>query len=77
MNQYREAIPVFQKALGTRTYDSLTQVASYYLGFCYLKTGNVPDSEIAFKKASEGERLGNPEIAKDALYQYGKGFLCY
>lgn len=72
MNQFQEAIPVFQKALGTRTYDSLTQVASYYLGFCYLKTGNVPDSRIAFQKAAQGERLGNPEIAKDALYQYGK-----
>ncbi len=72
MGQFQEAIPIFQKALGSRTYDSLTQVASYYLGFCYLKTGQESDSRIAFKKAVEGERFGNAAIAKDALYQYGK-----
>lgn len=72
MQQYREAIPIFQRALGRQAYDSLTQVASYYLGFCYLKTDQESESRIAFKKAAEGERLGNPEIAKDALYQYGK-----
>jgi tetratricopeptide (TPR) repeat protein len=71
LKEYPEAIPVFQKALGQR-YDSLTQVTSYYLGFCFLKEKDEANARVAFKKAAEGERLGNPEIAKDALYQYGK-----
>ncbi len=71
LKEYPAAIPVFQKALGRR-YDSLTQVTSYYLGFCFLRENDEPNARVAFQKAAEGERLGNPEIAKDARYQYGK-----
>lgn len=71
LQEYQEAVPIFQKALGRR-YDSLSQVSSYYLGFCFLKEGDEANARVAFQKAAEGERLGNPEIAKDALYQYGK-----
>jgi TolA-binding protein len=71
MNQYPEAIPVFKRALGGN--DSLEQVASYYLGFCYLEEKDEQNARFAFKKAAEESGISsNPQIAEDALYQYAK-----
>lgn len=66
--KYADAIPIFQRALGGA--DSLEQVASYYLGFCYLEEKDEQNARFAFKKASEQQ--DNPQIAEDALYQYAR-----
>lgn len=71
-DNYSDAIPNFQKALIQIQTDSLTQVSSYYLGFCYLKLKDNENAKIAFQKASQGESSGNTEISQDALYQYAK-----
>jgi len=71
-NEFARAVPIFQKALGQS--DSLEQVASYYLGFCFLKIQppNQDAAKLAFQKAVEVGNRGNPEIVKDALFQYAK-----
>jgi TolA-binding protein len=66
-----DAIPSLEKAITSQS-DSLTQAASYYLGFCFLKKPDLPSARFAFQKASvEGPKL-NPSISKDALYQFAK-----
>jgi len=70
--QYEAAVPSLQRALGRNTYDSLTQVASYYLGFCFLEMKDEPNARVAFDKAAKGAQFGNAEVAKDALYQYAR-----
>ncbi|MEM7510259.1 MAG: tetratricopeptide repeat protein, partial [Bacteroidota bacterium] len=71
LQKYREAIPVYQKVL--RPADSLAQVASYYLGFSYLKNGDPESAKFAFNQAANSNQIDNdPEFAMDALYQYGK-----
>ncbi|MDP5169347.1 MAG: tetratricopeptide repeat protein, partial [Bacteroidia bacterium] len=66
--RYKDAIPVLEKALGSR--DSLAQVASYYLGFSFLQENDEASAKFAFQKASESK--DNLTITQDALYQYGK-----
>ena len=68
--RYADAIPLFQRALSLN--DALGQTSSYYLGFCYLETGDPASSKFAFKKAAEATGDVNPEITEDALYQYAK-----
>ncbi|MEO0472910.1 MAG: tetratricopeptide repeat protein, partial [Bacteroidota bacterium] len=68
--QFAEAIPIFQRVLSKN--DSLEQVASYYLGFCYLKQNDEPNAKVAFQKASQDVPNANTEIQQDALYQYAK-----
>ncbi|MDX2245900.1 MAG: tetratricopeptide repeat protein [Bacteroidia bacterium] len=71
-DEFTEAVPFFQKAMIQIQTDSLTQVSSYYLGFCYLKLKDNDNAKIAFQKATQGDATGNPEISQDALYQYAK-----
>ncbi|MEM6264706.1 MAG: tetratricopeptide repeat protein [Bacteroidota bacterium] len=68
--EYREAIPMFQKVLTAK--DSLTQIASYYLGFCYLVENDKPNARVAFFKAASAQAPYNETIREDALYQYAK-----
>lgn len=71
LSKYREAIPVYEKVLSPR--DSLAQVASYYLGFSFLKTGDPESAKFAFSQAANSNQIdNNPEFAMDATYQYGK-----
>lgn len=71
LEQYPSAIPLYKKALETER-DSLTQIASYYLGFCYLKTDNENNARVAFEKAAKAKDAFSDVIREDALYQYGK-----
>ena len=50
--------------------DSLGQVASYQLGYSYIQLKNKVAAMEAFKEASA--LSFNPEIAEDALFNYGK-----
>lgn len=70
-SQFQQAIPIFQRVLTVE--DSLTQVASYYLGFCFLKVGDPESAKFAFYKASQ--RLGAfsySNLQEEALFQYAK-----
>lgn len=69
---FEEAVPHFEKALGSK--DSLEQVASYYLGFCFLKQNpkDEASAKFAFQRASQDAAYANPEIIEDALYQSAK-----
>lgn len=69
-DQFKDAIPVFERALSKD--DSVSQVASYYLGFCFLEENDEPSAKFAFERAAKITRFGNPEIVEDALYQYAK-----
>ncbi|MCB0843070.1 MAG: tetratricopeptide repeat protein [Bacteroidetes bacterium] len=69
---YKSAIPLFQKSLVRLQTDSLTQLASYYLGFCYLEEKDEDNAKVAFQKATMSDQNGNPVIAEDALFQLGK-----
>lgn len=71
LEQYPSAIPLYKKALDTKR-DSLTQIASYYLGFCYLETDNQNNARVAFEKAAKAKDAISDVIKEDALYQYGK-----
>ena len=70
---YDKSIPYFQKVLTEN--DSLQQMASYYLGFCYLETKDERSARFAFQKAKEPVPNSNPAVTEDALYQYAK--VCY
>ncbi|MEZ4849391.1 MAG: tetratricopeptide repeat protein [Bacteroidia bacterium] len=50
----------------------MTQLASYYLGFCYLEEKDEDNAKVAFQKATMSDQNGNPVIAEDALFQLGK-----
>lgn len=71
--EYNRAIPFFEKVVTAD--DSLQQMASYYLGFCFLETGDPRSARFAFRKAKERILNGNEEVREDALYQYAK--VCY
>ncbi|GAB4415083.1 MAG: hypothetical protein OHK0039_23480 [Bacteroidia bacterium] len=68
--KYRDAIPEFQRALTQN--DSLSQISSYYLGFCYLEEKDPASAKFAFEKAAQAVGVGNPVVLQDALYQYAK-----
>lgn len=65
---YQDAIPVLERALGGE--DSLSQVASYYLGFSFLEENDESSAKFAFQKAAAS--TANPIITQESLYQYGK-----
>ncbi|MEL6676060.1 MAG: tetratricopeptide repeat protein [Bacteroidota bacterium] len=73
LGEYDEAIKLFDRAQG-RVRDSLYQVSSYYLGFCFLKKEPKDESgaKFAFQQAAEEIPNGNAQVTEDALYQYGK-----
>lgn len=66
LEKYKDAIPSFQKATGAN--DNLTQAAYYYLGHCYLKTGQDPFASSAFLSAYKSG--DDPKIKEDALFAY-------
>lgn len=68
LNNYGEAIPVLERALGGE--DSLGQVASYYLGFSFLEENDEQSAKFAFQKAADSK--ANETITQESLYQYGK-----
>ena len=72
LNQFEEAIPLFDRSLGRG--DSLEQIASYYLGFSFLKKNpkDEANAKFAFKRASESTAVSNPTIVEDALFQSAK-----
>lgn len=65
---YDEALSSF--ALATNADDELTQVATYHMGDCYLKTENKTYARNAFKESS---KFGYDQILQeDALFNYAK-----
>ncbi len=65
---YRDAIGNFERA--TKLKDEIGQTAWYYLGFCYLNTGQDKFARDSFLKAYRMQ--DNPEISEDALFNYAK-----
>ena len=66
--KYKAAITNFQRA--SKQSEKFGQNAWYYLGFCYLKTGEHKFAQSAFLKAyKQGD---DKKIATDALYNYVK-----
>ncbi len=66
--KYKAAITNFQRA--SKKTEKFEQNAWYYLGFCYLKTGEPKFAQSAFLKAY---KQGNDKkLATDALYNYVK-----
>ncbi|MFI3292564.1 MAG: tetratricopeptide repeat protein [Rikenellaceae bacterium] len=65
---YKDASLYLKSASGAD--DELTQNASYHLADCYLRLGNKSGAMQAFAMASSGDY--NPNIAEDALFNYGK-----
>jgi tetratricopeptide (TPR) repeat protein len=70
LRSYREAVPNLERAVGAP--DSLSQMASYYLGFCYIESKDPTSAKLAFQKAAQGGPGSKPAISEDALYQLGK-----
>ncbi|MEM7367117.1 MAG: tetratricopeptide repeat protein, partial [Bacteroidota bacterium] len=50
----------------------LSQMSSYYLGFCFLEEKNQDAAKLAFKKSALGKGSIHPKVKEDALYQYAK-----
>ncbi len=71
LQQFEQAIPVLQRVLTTD--DSLSQVAAYYLGFCFLNVNDPESAKFAFYKSSQAfGRNAYSELQEDALFQYAK-----
>lgn len=68
VKDYRGAIENFSR-MTDRT-DSLGQIASYHLGYSYIRTGNKVAAMGAFKEASEPGY--DPAIKEDAFFNYAK-----
>ncbi len=68
LTDYKTAQEHLRKASGAD--DALTQNASFHLADCYLRLGNKKGAMQAFAMASNDKY--NPEIAEDALFNYGK-----
>ena len=66
--KYKAAIANFQKA--SKLSEKFGQNAWYYLGFCYLKTGEPKFAQSAFLKAYKQDN--DKKLATDALYNYVK-----
>lgn len=71
LGQYDAAIPVYQQAIA-RERDTLTQIASYYLGFCFLEKNEKDNARAAFEIAAKTPEPSNPQVKQDALWQYAK-----
>ncbi|MEO0899498.1 MAG: tetratricopeptide repeat protein [Bacteroidota bacterium] len=69
---YNKAIPLFQRVIKQTATDTLSQVASYYLGFSLLETGNKDAAKLAFSSAARSGKNTIPLVTEDALYQYAK-----
>jgi len=69
---YEKAIPLFQKVIKQTASDTLSQVASYYLGFSLLEKDNQDAAKLAFSSAARSGQNTIPTITQDALYQYAK-----
>lgn len=69
--KYDAAIPVYQKAID-RKRDTLTQIASYYLGFCFLGKNEKDNARAAFEIAAKTPEPSNRQVKQDALWQYAK-----
>ncbi|MEO1416086.1 MAG: tetratricopeptide repeat protein [Bacteroidota bacterium] len=69
---YEASVPHFQKVIKQDATDSLSQIASYYLGFALLETNDEEAAKLAFFKAAQGGVQAVPTITQDALYQYAK-----
>jgi tetratricopeptide (TPR) repeat protein len=68
LEAYQRAGKSFEKV--AQQEDSLAQGASYYLGFCYLQSGEPEEARLAFRRA---QSLGqNPDFQRDGLFQYAK-----
>lgn len=65
-NKYREAIRMFQQAVGTR--DALTQNAQLQLGQMYLKTDNKQKAQMSFEAASRDNF--DPKVSETATFNY-------
>lgn len=65
---YQNAINNYKKVSSRR--DSLSQIAMYQLGDCFLQFDNRLEARIAFKAASKLHF--NPEIQESALFNYAK-----
>lgn len=66
--RYREASEALRRAAGPA--DALTQNAAYHLADCYLRLGEKQSAMQAFAMATD--KSHSPELAEDALYNYGK-----
>jgi len=66
--RYKEAAEVLRRAAGPA--DALTQNAAYHLADCYLRLGDKQSAMQAFAMATD--KLLLPEVAEDALFNYGK-----
>ncbi|WNJ18059.1 tetratricopeptide repeat protein [Pontibacter sp. G13] len=71
MGEYESAIPQLERAALVEE-DSLSQIASYYLGFCFLETKQNNDAQLAFQKAALNQDQDHLDVGEDALYQYAK-----
>lgn len=65
---FQNAVNNYKKVSSRR--DTLSQVAMYQLGDCFLKFDNRLEARIAFKAASKLHF--NPEIQESALFNYAK-----
>lgn len=63
---YDKAIKLFDRV--TKEPDSMSQVAYYQIGDCYMQLKNYAPARLAFKQASEID--SDPKIQEDALYQF-------
>ncbi|MEG0789460.1 MAG: tetratricopeptide repeat protein [Alistipes sp.] len=66
--RYAEAEEYLRRACGAD--DALTQNASYHLADCYLRSGEKQSAMQSFAMASN--EAYNPQIAEEALFNYGK-----
>ncbi len=66
--RYIEASNALRRVAGPA--DALTQNAAYHLADCYLRMGNKKSAMQAFAMATD--KTLSPEVAEDALYNYGK-----
>lgn len=76
LEYFKEAIPYFRKVLTPD--DSIAQVGSYFLGFCYLNQNSTENAKFAFRKAINRDEENNilpDQITEDAVFQYAK--LCF
>jgi TolA-binding protein len=68
MKDYTLAKDWFNKVL--KPDDSLSQVAHYYLGHCFVKLNNFENARTAFRKA--GDMTFDKKISEEGHFQYAK-----
>ncbi len=75
LDAYEKAIAPLTKVSLQAKSDSLSQAASYYLGFCFQKENQLDNALVAYKEAAKAKGTQNEAMAKDAAYQHAK--LCF